>query len=229
VAHASILGAFQAAFGRREAAKAAVRKKQKATGSSSNGMALGQVDMDAKMAEFEITSFFKVPKAGRLEINWHLQRCYQDGDAVASREAVGSSSDGGTVTMNGGRHRSRDGRAGLQRRSPRDRRRAAPAVAVKKTRRSRREFGCFKTTGGGGGCLFYPGFIEKKSPRLSLCALFIDICHLARMINFLFSVIKWLKSRSVAGSQFSTPGARCWNSQVFFGGGEATTVIFFLK
>jgi hypothetical protein len=101
VAHASLLGAFQAAFGRREAANAAVRKQQKATGPSSNGMALGQVDMDAKEAEFEIASFFKLPKAERWEIIRHLQRYYQDGAAVASREAVDSSTDGDMVTMNG--------------------------------------------------------------------------------------------------------------------------------
>jgi hypothetical protein len=40
VAHASMLGAFQTAGGRHEAARAALRKQQRATGSSSNGMTL---------------------------------------------------------------------------------------------------------------------------------------------------------------------------------------------
>ena len=44
--------------------------------------------MDAKKAEFEITSFFKLPKAERWEIIRHLQRRYQDDVAVASREAL---------------------------------------------------------------------------------------------------------------------------------------------
>jgi hypothetical protein len=87
VAHASMLGAFQTAGGRREASKAALRKQQKATGFSSNGMALSQVDEDAKEAEFEITSF-KLPKAESLNINRHLQRRYQDGVFVASRVAL---------------------------------------------------------------------------------------------------------------------------------------------
>jgi hypothetical protein len=57
---------------RREASKAALRKQQRATGSSSNGMALDQVDVDAKEVEFEITSFFKLPKAERWNIIQHL-------------------------------------------------------------------------------------------------------------------------------------------------------------
>ena len=40
VAHASMLGAFQTASGRRKAAYAAVMKQQRATGPSSNDMAL---------------------------------------------------------------------------------------------------------------------------------------------------------------------------------------------
>ena len=64
-AHASMLGAFQTAGGRLEAAKAALRKQQRATGSSSNGMALDHVDVDAKKAELETTSFFKLHKAER--------------------------------------------------------------------------------------------------------------------------------------------------------------------
>ena len=71
-AHDTIPGFFQAASGRREAAKAAVRKQQKATGSSSSGIYLDQVDVDAKEAGFEITSFYKLPKAGRWEIIRHL-------------------------------------------------------------------------------------------------------------------------------------------------------------
>jgi hypothetical protein len=52
-----MLGAFQTAVGRREAAKAAGRKQQRATGASSNRIAFDQVDVIAKGAEFEITSF----------------------------------------------------------------------------------------------------------------------------------------------------------------------------
>jgi hypothetical protein len=55
--------AFQATGGRRKAAKAAAKKQQRATGSSSDGMALGQVDVDAKEVEFEIARIFKPPKA----------------------------------------------------------------------------------------------------------------------------------------------------------------------
>jgi hypothetical protein len=75
VAHASMLVAFQTAARRLEATKAAVRKQPRATGSSSNGMAKGQADVDAKEAEF-------------WEIIRHLQRRYQDGTAVASSEAL---------------------------------------------------------------------------------------------------------------------------------------------
>jgi hypothetical protein len=64
VAHASMLGAFQTAGGRREAAKAALRKQQRGTGPSSNGMALDQVYEGAKEAEFEITSFSSPPRRG---------------------------------------------------------------------------------------------------------------------------------------------------------------------
>jgi hypothetical protein len=35
-------------------------------------MALDQVDVDAKEVEFEITSFFKLPKAERWNIIQHL-------------------------------------------------------------------------------------------------------------------------------------------------------------
>jgi hypothetical protein len=44
------------------AAKVAVRKELRATGSSSNGMALDQVDVDAKEAEFEITRLLSPPR-----------------------------------------------------------------------------------------------------------------------------------------------------------------------
>ena len=64
-----------------------MRNQQRVTGSSSNGTALGQVDVDAKEAELEITIFVKLPKAARWEIARHLQRRYLDGVAVASREA----------------------------------------------------------------------------------------------------------------------------------------------
>jgi hypothetical protein len=57
-----MLGAFQTAGGRHEAARAAVRNQQRVTGSSSNGTALGQVDVDAKEAELEITIFVKLPR-----------------------------------------------------------------------------------------------------------------------------------------------------------------------
>jgi hypothetical protein len=42
--------------------KVAVRKELRATGSSSNGMALDQVDVDAKEAEFEITRLLSPPR-----------------------------------------------------------------------------------------------------------------------------------------------------------------------
>jgi hypothetical protein len=60
--------------GRREAAKAAVRKQKRAKGLSSNGMSLGHVDVGAKEAEFKNMSFFKLPKAERLEVIRYLQR-----------------------------------------------------------------------------------------------------------------------------------------------------------
>jgi hypothetical protein len=88
VAHTNMLGAFQTAGGRRKAAKAAVRMQQRATGSSFHGMALDQADVDAKVADFQITSFFMLPKAERWKIIRHLQRCYQDGVVIASREAL---------------------------------------------------------------------------------------------------------------------------------------------
>jgi hypothetical protein len=66
VVHARMLGTFQTAGGRREAAKAAVSKQQRAKGSSSNGMALGQVDVDAKEAEFEITRSLELPQGKAL-------------------------------------------------------------------------------------------------------------------------------------------------------------------
>jgi hypothetical protein len=88
VAHARMPRAFQTAGGRREAAKAAVRKQLRATGSSFNGTALDQVDVDAKKTEFEITSFFKLPKAKRWEIIRRFQRRYRGDVVVASREAL---------------------------------------------------------------------------------------------------------------------------------------------
>jgi hypothetical protein len=51
-------------------------------------MALGKVDVDAKKAEFEITRFFKPPKAERLEVIRHFQRRYQAGAVVTSREVL---------------------------------------------------------------------------------------------------------------------------------------------
>jgi hypothetical protein len=65
-----------------------VRKQQRATDSSSNGTALGQVDVDVKESEFETASFFKLSKAGRWEIVRNLQRRYQGVVVVASREAL---------------------------------------------------------------------------------------------------------------------------------------------
>jgi hypothetical protein len=70
-----MLGVMQAAGRRREAAKAAVREQRRAEGPSSSGMAL-------ERAEFEITTFFKLPKAGRSEIIRRLQRRYQGEVAV---------------------------------------------------------------------------------------------------------------------------------------------------
>jgi hypothetical protein len=52
-----MFGTFQTISGRREAAKAAARKRHRATAPSSNGTALGQIGVDAKEVEFEITSF----------------------------------------------------------------------------------------------------------------------------------------------------------------------------
>jgi hypothetical protein len=51
-------------------------------------MAPDHAEVGAKEAEFKITSFFKLPKAGRREIIWHLQRRYQSSAVVASREAL---------------------------------------------------------------------------------------------------------------------------------------------
>jgi hypothetical protein len=44
--------------------------------------------MNAKEAEFGIMSNIKLPEAERWEIIRHLQRRYQDGAVVASREAL---------------------------------------------------------------------------------------------------------------------------------------------
>ena len=51
-------------------------------------MVLGQADVHAKEVEFEITSFLRLPKTDRWEIIRHLQRRYQDGVVVPSREAL---------------------------------------------------------------------------------------------------------------------------------------------
>jgi hypothetical protein len=57
VAYVSMFGTFQTISGRRETAKAAARKRHRATAPSSNGMALDQISVDTKEVEFEITSF----------------------------------------------------------------------------------------------------------------------------------------------------------------------------
>jgi hypothetical protein len=85
-----MLGAFQTVGGLLETAQAAgVRKQHRATGTSPNGMALDQVNVDAKEAEFEITRFLRLPKAKRWEVIRYLKRrYYQDDVAVASLEAL---------------------------------------------------------------------------------------------------------------------------------------------
>jgi|AntAceMinimDraft_1070359.scaffolds.fasta_scaffold121703_1 hypothetical protein len=87
VALASVLDTFKTAGRRREAAKAAVKKQKRSTGPSSSSTALGQADGNAREVELAYTSFFKLHKAGRLEIIRHLQRRYQGDVVVASREA----------------------------------------------------------------------------------------------------------------------------------------------
>jgi hypothetical protein len=94
VAQASVLGAFQAEGGRPEAAKAAVRKLHRATSSSSNGMAFGQVDVGAMEAEFKTTRFLELFKAERSGVIRYLQRRYRDDAAVASREALKAEASG---------------------------------------------------------------------------------------------------------------------------------------
>jgi hypothetical protein len=52
-------------------------------------MALGQVDVDAKETEFEITRFLKLPKSKRWDVMRYLKRrYYRGGVAVASLDAL---------------------------------------------------------------------------------------------------------------------------------------------
>ena len=88
VAHASILGAFQTAGARRDAAKAALRRELKSTGASSSGMDLDKAEVDAKVEEFELTSFFSIPKKERWVVIRDLQRRYQKDIVEASRGAL---------------------------------------------------------------------------------------------------------------------------------------------
>jgi hypothetical protein len=76
VAHASMLGVFQAVSGRRVAAKVAVRKQRKATGSSPSGMALDQAMWTPAGRSSKSRGFLKLPKAERWEMIRHLQRRY---------------------------------------------------------------------------------------------------------------------------------------------------------
>jgi hypothetical protein len=46
------------------------------------------MDVDAKEADIDITSFFKPPKAWLWEVIRHRQRHYRDGVVAASREAL---------------------------------------------------------------------------------------------------------------------------------------------
>ena len=85
VAHADILGAFHPDGTRRAAARAAVMRERRSTGVSS-GAAVDEEEVDAKVEEFRVTSFFCLPKEERWRIIKSLQKGYQD-DIVKANSA----------------------------------------------------------------------------------------------------------------------------------------------
>ena len=87
VAHADILGAFHPDGTRRAAARAAVMRERRSTGASS-GAAVDEEEVDAKVEEFRVTSFFCLPKEERWRIIKSLQKGYQDDIVKANRGAL---------------------------------------------------------------------------------------------------------------------------------------------
>ena len=87
VAHADILGAFHPDGTRRAAARAAVMRERRSTGASS-GAAVDEEEVDAKVEEFRVTSFFCLPKEERWRIIKSLQKGYQDDVITANRGAL---------------------------------------------------------------------------------------------------------------------------------------------
>ena len=88
VAHSAALGAFQTAGARRHAARDAVRRDRRSTGASSAGMAVDGAEVDAKVEEFLVTSFFSLPKEERWAIIQSLQRNYQTDIVEANRDSL---------------------------------------------------------------------------------------------------------------------------------------------
>lgn len=88
VAHASMMGAFHTAGARQQSAKASVKKHDRATGGSSTGKALDMEEVESKVEEFEMKSYFKVSEKERSEIIQYIQWQYQQAVLVESRDAL---------------------------------------------------------------------------------------------------------------------------------------------
>jgi hypothetical protein len=76
VAHAAALKAFATAGGKRKAAKAAARKEARATGTTGAG-AVDEAVVQAKLAAWETTSFFNLPREERWTLIKDIQRRYK--------------------------------------------------------------------------------------------------------------------------------------------------------
>ena len=65
-----------------------MRMERRSTGGSSSGAAMDEAEVDAKVDEFRVTSFFNLPKEERWVIIRDLQKRYQKGIVGASRDAL---------------------------------------------------------------------------------------------------------------------------------------------
>jgi hypothetical protein len=84
VAHAAMLKAFATDAGKRQAAKAAARMEARATGTKGGGAA-DEAVVQAKLAAWETTSFFKLPRAERWKLITDIQFRYKTVVVAADR------------------------------------------------------------------------------------------------------------------------------------------------
>jgi hypothetical protein len=84
VAHAAILKAFATDAGKRKAAKAAARMEARATGTKGGG-AVDEAEVQAKLAAWDTTSFYKLPREERWKLITNIQFRYSTVVVAADR------------------------------------------------------------------------------------------------------------------------------------------------